>query len=141
MLRNRNSRSVIWDSKTNEKGGQRRRRVAEEIRHRLADVFIRTEFRDPALAGRNITVAEVRVSPDLKHATVFVSLLGGEAIGPILPAIRHAAPFLRSEIGHGLRLRVTPDLHFEADAALEEAARINRLLHRADVLRDLGSDE
>jgi len=141
MLRDRNSRGVGQAAKSGGEPSQRQRRVAEEVRHRLADVFIRTEFRDPALAGRHITVAEARVSPDLKHATAFVSLLGGEAIEPLLPALRHAAPFLRTEVGRGLRLRVTPDLHFEADLALDEATRINRLLHRPDVLRDLDSKE
>ena len=116
---------------------QRQLRVGEEIRHLLAEVFLRTEFRDPALARARLTIAEVRTSPDLRHATVFISRLGGADIAPLLPALRRAAPFLRGRIAQQLKLRVTPDLHFLPDTALEEASRINALLRRPDVRRDL----
>ncbi|HQT87273.1 MAG TPA: 30S ribosome-binding factor RbfA [Acidiphilium sp.] len=132
MLRNRNRSGIAVGEPS-----QRQRRVAEEIRHRLAEILIRTEFRDPALVGAQITVAEVRMSPDLKHATVFASVLGGGDITPMLPALKRAGPFLRGEIGRGLRLRVTPDLHFQPDAALDEATRINKLLAAPQVRRDL----
>jgi len=116
---------------------QRQLRVAEEIRHVLAGIFGRHEFRDPNLAAAEITVSEVRLGPDLKHATVFVSRLGRTDIAALLPALRRAAPYLRTRIAHELRLRFAPDLHFQPDEALDEATRINRLLHSPEVARDL----
>lgn len=117
---------------------QRQLRVGEEIRHLLAEVFLRTEFRDPELAHEHLTVSEVRASPDLKHAAVFVTRLGGQDVAPLLPALRRAAPFLRSQIAPKLALRVTPELKFLPDTALDEATKINELLHAPEVLRDLG---
>jgi len=116
---------------------QRQLRVAEEIRHVLAGIFGRHEFRDPDLASADVTISEVRLGPDLKHATVFVSRLGRTDITALLPALRRAAPYLRTRLAHELRLRFAPDLHFQADEALDEATRINRLLHSPDVARDL----
>ena len=116
---------------------QRQLRVGEEIRHLLAEVFLRTEFRDPALAQARFTIAEVRASPDLRHATVFISRLGSPDIAPLLPALRRAAPFLRGQIARQLKLRMMPDLQFLPDTALDEASRINALLRRPDVRRDL----
>ncbi len=116
---------------------QRQLRVAEEIRHLLAEVLTRVEFHDRQLHGARLTVSEVRVSPDLKHATVFVTQLGNQDITPLLPALGRAAPFLRGQIAPKLGLRVTPDLKFLADAALDEATRMNRLLRSPEVARDL----
>ena len=120
---------------------QRQLRVGEEIRHVLAEVLMRTEFHDAALAKAHITVSEVRMSPDLKHAAVFATLLGGKDITPLLPALKKVAPFLRAQIAPKLGLRVVPDLKFLADAALEQATKINVLLHRPEVARDLGGEE
>jgi ribosome-binding factor A len=116
---------------------QRQLRVAEEIRHVLAGVFARIEFRDPDLAGVIITVTEVRISPDLKHATVFVTRLGRNDVAKSLPALKRAAPFLRSQIAHEIRLRVAPDLSFQPDTALDYAMHIDELLHKPEVARDL----
>ncbi len=116
---------------------QRQLRVAEEIRHSLAEVFLRTEFHDPQLAKAHLTISEVRTSPDLKHAAIFVTQLGNKDISALLPALRRVAPFLRSQIAPRLGLRVTPELKFLADAALDEATRINQLLHAPQVRRDL----
>jgi ribosome-binding factor A len=116
---------------------QRQLRVGEELRHALAEILLRTEFHDPALAAAHLTVSEVRMSPDLKHAAVFVSRLGGVDIRPLLPALKRVAPFLRAQVAPRLGLRVTPELKFLADEALDEATRINRLLHRPEVARDL----
>jgi len=118
---------------------QRQLRVAEEIRHILAGIFLRTEFHDAELAKVHLTISEVRMSPDLKHAAVFVSLLGGRDVTPLLPALKRVSPFLRSQIAPKIALRVTPDLKFLPDQALEEATRINRLLHAPEVARDLGA--
>jgi ribosome-binding factor A len=119
---------------------QRQLRVAEEIRHVLSGLFLRHEFRDPELAGAEITVAEVRLSPDLKHATAFVSRLGRPDVDALLPALRRAAPYLRGQVAHALRLKFAPDLHFQPDHALDYAMEINRLMHRPEVVRDLEKD-
>jgi ribosome-binding factor A len=119
---------------------QRQLRVAEEIRHVLAELFLRTEFHDKQLAGVHLTVSEVRMSPDLKHAAVFLTRLGNQDIAPLLPALARVTPFLRSQIAPRLGLRVTPDLKFLRDEALEQATRINRLLHKPEVARDLAAE-
>jgi ribosome-binding factor A len=116
---------------------QRQLRVAEEIRHVLAGVFARQELRDPELADAVITVTEVRIGPDLKRATAFVARLGRSDVDVLLPALRRAAPFLRGQVAHALRLRFAPDLSFQPDTALEYATKIERLLHKPEVARDL----
>lgn len=120
---------------------QRQLRVAEEIRHVLAGLFERRDFRDPELADAQITVTEVRVGPDLKHATVFVSRLGRSDVDALLPALKRATPFLRGQVAHALRLRFAPDLTFQPDTALEYATKIDRLLHAPEVARDLGGPD
>lgn len=116
---------------------QRQLRVAEEIRHALAAVFARGEFRDPELAAEHVTVTEVRISPDLKHATVFVARLGRTDVDALLPALRRAAAYLRGQVARAVRLRHAPDLHFQSDTALDYATRIDTLLHSPEVRRDL----
>ena len=116
---------------------QRQLRVAEEIRHLLAEIFTRAEFRDPDLASSHVTVAEVRVGPDLKRATVFVSLLGRGDVSSLLPALKRAAPYLRAQLAKQLKLRVVPDLAFQPDASIEEASRLNEILQSPRVARDL----
>ncbi len=120
---------------------QRQLRVGEEIRHVLAGIFARTEFRDPELAGVLITVTEVRISPDLKKATAFVTRLGRSDVAEKLPALRRAAAFLRVQIAHAVKLRVAPDISFQPDTALDYAMHIEDILHRPEVLRDLEADE
>jgi ribosome-binding factor A len=116
-------------------------RVAEEIRHVLAGLFERRDFRDPELADAAVTVTEVRMSPDLKHATAYVARLGRSDVDALLPVLKRAAPFLRVQMAHALRLRFAPDLSFQADHTLDYAMKINRLLHRPEVERDLEGDE
>ncbi len=118
---------------------QRQLRVAEEIRHVLAGVFQRGEIRDPDLADVPITVTEVRISPDLKRATAFVTRLGRSDIAEKLPALRRAAPFLRGFLARELRLRAAPDLSFQADTSIDYAMHVDRLLRAPDVARDLGT--
>ena len=103
----------------------------------LAGVFGRGEVRDHELVNVTITVAEVRISPDLKHATVFVSRLGRSDIGAKLPALKRCAAFLRGRVAHALRLRVAPELHFQADDSIEYATFVDKLLRAPEVARDL----
>ena len=111
--------------------GQRQLRVGEEIRHALVRILARGELRDPALAAANITVTEVRVSPDLKHATAFVTPFGGGDAAALARACRHAAGFFRSQLGHELALRHVPAISFEPDRSFDQAQRIDALLHAA----------
>nr|WP_239992008.1 30S ribosome-binding factor RbfA [Rhodopila globiformis] len=116
---------------------QRQLRVAEEIRHVLAGLFTRNEFRDPDLAAAQITVTEVRISPDLKHATAFVSRLGRSDVDALLPALHRAAPYLRGQVAKALQLRAAPDITFQPDHALDYAMKIDELMHRPEIARDL----
>ncbi|RFD21048.1 30S ribosome-binding factor RbfA [Komagataeibacter melaceti] len=118
---------------------QRQLRVAEEVRRVLAEIFARTEFRDPDLADVRITVTEVRISPDLKHATVFVARLGRSDVAELLPALKRVTPFLRTRLSHALRLRGVPDLHFQPDTALDYAMEVDNMLRQPEVRRDLES--
>jgi ribosome-binding factor A len=120
---------------------QRQLRVAEEIRHVLAGVFARGEIRDPELSDVVITVTEVRIGPDLKRATAFVTRLGRSDIAQKLPALRRAAPFLRVQVAKQLRLRVAPDLSFQADTSIDYAMHVDELLRAPDVARDLGEQK
>ncbi len=119
---------------------QRQLRVGEEIRHVLAGLFTRTEFRDPELAGVQITVTEVRISPDLKHATAFVTRLGRTDVEASLPALKRAAAFLRVQVAREIRLRVAPDISFQPDTALDYAMHIGELMQKPEVARDLEGD-
>ncbi len=116
---------------------QRQLRVAEEIRHVLAAVFARHEFRDPELASAELTVTEVRVTPDLKHAHVYVSRLGRSDVDLLLPALKRAGAYLRGHVAHAMRLKFAPDLIFQPDHALDYAMKIDALMHRPEVARDL----
>ena len=116
---------------------QRQLRVAEEIRHLLSGLFTRGEFRDPALAGVQVTVTEVRISPDLKNATAFVTRLGRSDVAALLPSLARVAPYLRTELAKAMRLRVAPHISFQADTALEYAMHVDALLHSPEVSRDL----
>ena len=120
---------------------QRQLRVGELLRHALSDILRRGDVRDPDLAGAAITVTEVRVSPDLKHATAFVMPLGGAKLADVLAGLGRSAGYLRRELAKEVRLRHAPELHFSADTSFEHASRINELLHRPEVERDLHSDD
>ena len=117
---------------------QRQLRVGEEIRHALADLFRRGDFHDPELAELNVTVTEVRISPDLRNATAFVTPLGGGPMDETLTALRRAAPFLRGQIARVINLRHAPTLSFEADTSFDYAGRIDAILHSPAVARDVG---
>lgn len=119
---------------------QRQLRVGEEIRHALSRILTHSGPRDPELMTANITVTEVRVSPDLKAATVFVTPFGETHHDRILPALQRATPYLRSKLGEEIRLRYTPQLSFKADTSFDEAARIDELLRKPRVKRDLEND-
>jgi ribosome-binding factor A len=116
---------------------QRQLRVGEEIRHALADVLSRADFRDPTLRSLNITVTEVRVSPDLRNATAFVTPLGSDGADAAAEALGRAAAFLRAHVARAVRLQYVPKLSFAPDTSFAHASAIERLLHKPSVERDL----
>jgi ribosome-binding factor A len=118
--------------------GQRGLRVGELIRHALAEILQRGDIHDPAFDGVIVTVPEVRMTPDLKSATVFVVPLGGKGGDEILAAFERNAKFLRGEIAHRINLRYAPTLRFRLDQSFDEGERVDALLRRPEVKRDLG---
>ena len=117
--------------------GQRQLRVGEELRHLLAELLRPGELRDPALREANVTVTEVRLSPDLRNATAFVMPLGGEKAEEIMAGLRRSAPFLKARLARMIELRHVPNIAFAFDNAFDSAARISTLLASPAVERDL----
>ncbi len=120
---------------------QRQLRAGELVRHALVEILREEDFADPALAGVSVTVTEVRVSPDLRHATVFVEPLGGVHAPEVVEGLNRHSKFLRGRLGHAIDLRFTPDLKFLHDESFDEAARMSRLFDDPKVRRDLTPDE
>ncbi|MEQ9314299.1 MAG: 30S ribosome-binding factor RbfA [Henriciella sp.] len=134
----RNSRKRA-DAHANEPS-QRQLRAGELVRHALTDIFMREEFRDPALQGVNVTIGEVRTSPDLKHAHVFCSPLGEsdpEAQNELAKALNRASAFIRGRLGKHIDMKFTPQLHFIADHSYDDGAYMDAIFNRPEVKRDL----
>jgi ribosome-binding factor A len=119
---------------------QRQLRVGEALRHALADILARGELRDPELAGLQVTVTEVRVSPDLRAATAFVVPFGGGDAAALAKALNRATGFFRMRLTDAVELRVAPTVHFAPDLSFDKADRIEKLLHDPSVIRDLKKD-
>ena len=119
---------------------QRQLRVGELLRHALSEVLRETDIRDPDLVGVSITITEVKPSPDMRHATVFVVPLGGRNAETIIAAINRHRSFLRGELGRRIALKFTPDLRFVEDTSFAEAERISKILHSERVARDLNTE-
>jgi ribosome-binding factor A len=117
---------------------QRVLRVGELIRHALAEMLTRGEVHDPTIEGHMITVPEVRMSPDLRLATIYVMPLGGRDTADVVAALERNKRFLRGEIARRVNLKFAPDIRFRADERFEEAERIEKLLRTPAVRRDLG---
>jgi ribosome-binding factor A len=118
-------------SRGGQQPSQRQLRVAEQMRHLLAEQLLRGDLRDPRLANRYLTVAEVRVSRDLKSATVFTTELGGELTRETATALQQAAPYLGGWLARQMHLKYAPRLRFVPDETFAYAARIGQLLHDA----------
>jgi ribosome-binding factor A len=121
---------------------QRQLRVGEEIRHALVRILSSGRLHDPDLADISVTVSEVRVSPDLRAATAYVTPFGGGGdAGKVVAALRRAAGFLQRELSTEIELRVTPKLGFAADTSFQRADAIERILADPKVARDLKRGE
>jgi ribosome-binding factor A len=116
---------------------QRQLRAGELLRHALAEIFRCEEFEDHDLKGEIVTVAEVRMSPDLRHATVFASALSGKNSDDLARALNRHQRFLRGELARRIELKYVPELQFRGDHVAEEAAHIDELLRSPEVARDL----
>jgi ribosome-binding factor A len=122
---------------------QRQLRVGELVRHAVASLLARGEVHDPVIEGHLITVPEVRMSPDLRLATVYVMPLAGRDAEEVVAALDRNKKYMRGEVAHAVNLKFAPDLRFHIDNRFEEAERIDRLLRSPAVKRDLekGDDE
>ena len=116
---------------------QRMLRVAELIRHSMAELLARGDVLDPVLETHVVTVPRVRMSPDLKLATIFVMPLGGLDSTEVIAALERNKKFLRGEVVRKVNLKFAPDIRFRMDDSFENAARIDALLNSPKVRGDL----
>src|SRR6185312_3138510 len=121
-------------------GSQRQLRVGELVRHAVAEILAQGGVHDPDLDGHIITVPEVRMSPDLKLATVYVMPLGGRDTDKVMAALERNKKFLRGETARRVNLKFAPDIRFRVDERFDEAERIEKLLRTPAVQRDLAPD-
>ena len=112
--------------------GKRQLRVAEEIRHALAEILLRGGLRAPELQDVSVTVTEVTISPDLKNATTFVTTLGGGDQAAVVAGLNRAAGWLRGQVARQVRLKFAPALSFEEDMTFDRAQRIDSLLRQPE---------
>jgi ribosome-binding factor A len=117
--------------------GQRRHRVGEELRHVLSQILREGRCRDPALREASISVTEVRLSPDLRNASVYVMPLGGANAAQIVAGLKRSTPLLRALVAGEISLRYAPALVFALDSTFDQADLISALLSRPEVKRDL----
>ena len=121
---------------------QRMLRVGEQVRHALSEVLQRGDVRDEVIERTVISVSEVRMSPDLKIATAFVSPLGAADEAAVVEALNRNARFIRGRVGPALRqMKYMPEFRFRLDTSYDNMARIDRLLRSPEVARDLDKDE
>ncbi|MGH6735629.1 MAG: 30S ribosome-binding factor RbfA [Methyloceanibacter sp.] len=116
---------------------QRQLKVGELIRHALAEILSRGEVLDQVLARHSLTVAEVRMSPDLKLATAYVMPLGGGEADEVVAHLEQHKRFLRGELARRVSLKFMPEIRFKVDTSFEASARIDELLASPEVSRDL----
>ena len=115
-------------------------RVGEQVRHVLADLLGRGDVHDDTLARHLVSVTEVRMSPDLRHATVFVKPLLGQDEEAVLQALRTNTAFFQREVAARVRTKYAAKLKFLADESFDQGSHIDALLRRPEVARDLGDD-
>jgi ribosome-binding factor A len=132
---------MMRNTETPEGRSVRLLRVGEQVRHALSDILMRGEVHDETLAKHLVTITEVRMSPDLRHATVFVKPLLGKEEAVVLKALRTNTAYLQSEVARRVNTKYAARLKFLADESFDEGSHIDRLLRSEKVARDLGGDE
>ncbi|HEY5290429.1 MAG TPA: 30S ribosome-binding factor RbfA [Caulobacteraceae bacterium] len=120
---------------------QRQLRAGELVRHALVEILREDDLADPALAGVSVTLSEVKMSPDLKHALCFVEPLGGEHAPEVVAGLNRATRRLRGRLGRMIEMRFTPELKFVHDDTFDAATHMNRLLADPRVRRDVEAGE
>lgn len=125
---------------TTESPSVRTLRVGERVRHVLSEILARGDVHDETLASHMVSVTEVRMSPDLRHATVFVKPLLGTDEEAVLAALKRNARYLRGEVAKRVNTKYAADLKFRADESFDEGGRIDALLRDPRVARDLDGD-
>lgn len=129
------------NTETPESRSVRLLRVGEQIRHALSDILSRGDVHDETLAKHMVSVTEVRMSPDLRHATIFVKPLLGREEEIVLKALRTNTAYLQKEIARRVNTKYAAKLKFVADESFDEGSHIDALLRKPEVARDLGGDE
>ena len=122
-------------------GSQRQLRVGQLIRHELAEMLSRGDVHDPVIEAHMITVPEVRMSPDLRLATIYVMPLGGRDEEEVLGALERNKRYMRGEIARRVNLKFAPEIRFRIDERFDEAERIEKLLRTPEVQRDLDGEK
>jgi ribosome-binding factor A len=122
-------------------GSQRQLRVGELIRHEFADMLTRGDIHDPVIQTHLITVPEVRMTADLRLATIYVMPLGGRDVEAVIAALDRNKRYVRGEIGRRVNLKFAPEIRFRADERFDEAERIEKLLRTPAVQRDLDGEK
>ena len=135
MARHRQHRDQSADA------SPRQLRVGELIRHALAEIFSRGDIHDPVIAAHMITVPEVRMSADLRLATIYIVPLGGRDEEKVLEALENNKRYMRGEIAPRVNLKFAPEIRFRIDERFDEAERIEKLLRTPEVRRDLGGEK
>jgi ribosome-binding factor A len=120
---------------------QRQLRAGELVRHALVEIMREEDLDDPALSGAPVTITEVRVSPDLRHAVCFIQPLGGENAPEVVAAMNRASKFFRGRLGRMIDLRATPELKFLHDETFDAADKMGRLFDDPKVRQDLDAPE
>ena len=120
---------------------QRQLRAGELVRHALVEILREESLADPALSGVSVTITEARMSPDLRHATVFVEPLGGEHAAAVVAGLNRVSKFLRGRLGHIIDMKFTPALKFIHDESFNSAAHMDALFNDPRVRQDLEPDE
>ena len=122
-------------------GSQRQLRVGELIRHEFADMLTRGDIHDQVIQAHLITVPEVRMTADLRLATIYVMPLGGRDAKDVIDAFERNKRFIRGEIARRVNLKFAPEIRFRVDERFDEAERIEKLLRTPAVQRDLDGEK
>lgn len=120
---------------------QRMLRMGELVRHALAEVFSRGDVHDPVLETHVITIPEVAMTPDLRHATAYIMPLGGKDGRAVIDALNRNKKYMRGVVAKKINAKFAPDLHFRIDERFDRAEEIDKLLKRPEVQRDLKRED
>ncbi len=116
-------------------------RVGEQVRHALSEILMRGDVHDEVLASHSVSITEVRMSPDLRHATVFVKPLLGADEAEVLAALKRHVRYLKGEVARRVNTKYAANLKFLPDESFDEGGRIDKLLRDPKIAQDLGDSD